>query len=417
MNSVVIVSHSGLSVVIAWMAGILVYGLGINYTLSNWGINRQRRFLLIGCVALVFALVCLLVKNQMISLLAAVCLMAAVFPMPISPLRLFDGLGLWLPVGQAVLLAQLDPAGNFFVVLAQLWLMAGFIVLRQVYGPRYYARFGQMGFLALLLCGLCWCLLDSLWIAGLIVAGLGLAGFIFCTLKKLNPARGIYRQPLLLFDLDGTLIDSQQLVFETFRQVFAKTKPGYPLSDQELYSFFGPTLEKTFARYFPEEEVPEVIDLYQQINLDLHPKLLKEMPYAKEELQKLQEAGYTLGIVSNKRRRPVLLGMKITGLDALIPPEAVFAKEEQPACKPRPDGLIAAATQMGYPLDNVVYAGDNAADVQAARNTGFFSVGYTLDDTQYQALKNAKACVTIQDLRRLSDILKEDRIWIDKSIW
>lgn len=412
MNPVLFAGASRPGVILAWTGGFLIYAMGISYTLSNWGIEKQRRLLLAGLVGIVFGLLSLLIHNLMIALPVSVCLMAAAFPLPISRLRLFDALGLWLPVAEAVLLSTLDPAGNFFVVLAQIVLMAGFIGLRQVYGPKFYQHFGQMGFLALALCGLAFCLVKGLRIYGAVIALAGAAGFAFAAFRKKAPEK-----PLLLFDLDGTLIDSQQLVFETFRQVFARKKPGYPLSDKELYSFFGPTLETTFARYFPEDEIKEVIDLYQQINLDLHHKLLREMPHARKTLQTLREQGYRLGIVSNKRRRPVLLGMEITGLDQIIDKKDVFAKEEQPACKPRPDGLIFAARQMGYGLDDVVYIGDNAADVQAARNTAFFSVGYTLDETQYKALEKAKACRTIKDLARLPEILKEDRIWIDKSIW
>lgn len=209
---------------------------------------------------------------------------------------------------------------------------------------------------------------------------------------------------LVLFDLDGTLIDSQALVFETFRRVFQERLPGYVLSDEELYSFFGPTLETTFSRYFPSEEIQDVIDRYQIINKSLHPSMLKEMPHAKEALEALKALGFTMGVVSNKRREPVLLGMEICHLNPYF--DAVFAKENQPACKPSPDGLLHAAKCMGYEGKPVVYVGDNAADMQAAKRAGFLAIGYTLDETQKQSLNKEGADEQIDDLRQLDGILK-----------
>ena len=78
---------------------------------------------------------------------------------------------------------------------------------------------------------------------------------------------------VILFDLDGTLIDSRELVFETFTQVFKEEKPEYVLSKEELYSFFGPTLETTFSKYFEEKDVDRIIERYQTINRQLHDKI------------------------------------------------------------------------------------------------------------------------------------------------
>lgn len=222
-------------------------------------------------------------------------------------------------------------------------------------------------------------------------------------------------EPLVLFDLDGTLIDSQPMVFETFRQVFAEMLPDHKLEEEELYSFFGPTLEVTFSRYFSEEKVKEAIDLYQKINLNLHEQMLREMPHAREMLIALKGKGYKLGVVSNKRREPVLLGLKISGLGSYF--SLVYGKEDLPKPKPSAKGLLKAASALKVPAERVVYIGDNAADIQAAKNMAAFSIGYTIDARQRKALEEAECCILIDDLMQLADILQEDREWIDKSIW
>ena len=89
----------------------------------------------------------------------------------------------------------------------------------------------------------------------------------------------------------------------------------------------------------------------------------------------------------------------------------------QPACKPKPDGLIYATRQMGYKMDEVLYFGDNAADIQAAKGAAFFEVGYTLDKVQQDALFKTDPCALLTDLREIETLLEEDHLWIDKSIW
>ena len=99
------------------------------------------------------------------------------------------------------------------------------------------------------------CRTDSLMLGPLRIAqvvSLGLVAFgVLGLLGVFHKLFKIHKDPVILFDLDGTLIDSRELVFETFRQVFKEKKPEYQLSEEELYSFFGPPLETSFGRYFP----------------------------------------------------------------------------------------------------------------------------------------------------------------------
>lgn len=402
-----LLGSSGLVQFLIWVAALLIYGLGISSTFSRWGMNQAERTVVLLISNILILLCTLLLPSTCLAFLLGVSLTGFVLPSPYHRGRFLDGLGFWLPVGIAVLLSF--QTSNPLSILAQLLLLGGFIFMRQVFALRFYHHFGQMYTFAMVLCliGL-WIDEPQKWVWLVIAAAVMGLSLLACKFSRKE-------KPLLLFDLDGTLIDSQPLVFETFRRVFQKLKPGYPLSQQELYSFFGPTLEESFERYFPEDEVPAVIDLYQDINLALHDEMVREMPHAQKLLRDLKNEGYTIGIVSNKRRKPVMMGIEACHLGPYI--EAVFAKEDQPACKPKPDGLIYAVKAMGYPLDAVIYVGDNGTDIQAARNAAFFSTGYTLDETQFRALKQQQSCRTIRDLRQLENILKEENLWIDKSIW
>lgn len=224
-----------------------------------------------------------------------------------------------------------------------------------------------------------------------------------------------YKKPVLLFDFDGTLVDSQPLIFETFRRVFQEAKPGFELSQEELYSFFGPPLEASFARYFDESEIPRLIDRYQEINLQLHDQYVKPMPHAKETLETLSKAGYPMAIISNKRIRVVQKGLRFSGLGDYF--DVVLGKEDILEPKPSASGLLKACGLLHNGHDNVVYIGDNAADIIAAKNMAAYSIGYGVDSTQRAAMEKEKPCRMIDDLKELIDICKEERAWSDNTIW
>ena len=66
----------------------------------------------------------------------------------------------------------------------------------------------------------------------------------------------------IIFDLDGTLLNTDLLIKKSFIHTFKKYKPGYTLREEELLSFLGPSLKNTFSRYVEEDQVDELIQYY-----------------------------------------------------------------------------------------------------------------------------------------------------------
>lgn len=245
------------------------------------------------------------------------------------------------------------------------------------------------------------------------VGVLGLLGLWNKLFKKAGLIKE--KKPALLFDLDGTLIDSKPLIFETFRQVFAKKLPEHKLTEEELNSFFGPTLEETFIRYFPEDQVEEVIELYQTINAKDHDQFVKEVPGVKETIAELYEQGYPMAIVSNKRHKVVERGLEQAGIRKYF--DVVIGKEDMDVPKPSADGLIKALDLLHADNSNVVYVGDNSSDMKAAANMAAYSIGFSPEAKQREALALDKPCLIIENFSDLSQVLRKDQEWNNKSIW
>ena len=123
------------------------------------------------------------------------------------------------------------------------------------------------------------------------------------------------RYDTILFDLDGTLLDTRNLVNRSFIHTFEHFRPGYIISDEELDSFFGPSLTETFSRFTEDKnEVEAMIKYYREYNIKNHDEMVKAFPNAKEVLKKLYNKGYKLGVVSSKRTDLVEHGLFVTNL-------------------------------------------------------------------------------------------------------
>lgn len=302
--------------------------------------------------------------------------------------------------------------------------LIGFLFIYFIFRKKFYKRHGDCGFMYLVWYGIIRFFIEGLRTDSLMFGPIRVAQLVSLTMIVIgfvglsglfHKILHLYQKPIILFDLDGTLINSQNLVFETFKQVFKEEKPDYDLSNEELYSFFGPTLEVTFSKYFDESEIERIIARYQEINKGLHDKLLEEIPNATETIKMLHEEGYTMAVISNKRHAMVEKGLKTSGLYPYF--DLFMGKEDLPKPKPSASGLIEATVLLHTGHDNVIYVGDNAADVMAAKNMAAYSVGFSVDEKQLDSLKNADPCRLIFDLKELLTIVKEERSWSDKSIW
>lgn len=247
---------------------------------------------------------------------------------------------------------------------------------------------------------------------GVLIGICGLLGII----DKLFHKTWIFkkRKPVIIFDLDGTLIDTKELVFASFRHTFAHYKPEYTLREDELLSFFGPTLKTTFSKYFDASMVDEVIAYYRAYNHENHDKLVKEMPGVKETLTYLKEQQYPMAVLSNKLRDTVIMGLKHCHLEAYF--EVVYGGDDVDKPKPDPSGILQVCADLHMPSDDVIYVGDAPIDIQACKRMGGFSVAFIHDEIRAEEMQKAKPCVMLHAMKDIMNLVKEDHEWSDNTI-
>lgn len=222
------------------------------------------------------------------------------------------------------------------------------------------------------------------------------------------------RKPVIVFDLDGTLVDTKELIYNSFIHTFAKYKPGYTLSEKELQSFLGPTLKDSFLRYFPADMIEEIIAYYREYNHKHHDEFVKPIPHAEETLRYLKEHDYDIAVMSNKLSDIVRMGLRRFHMEEYF--EVILGGADVERPKPDPIGILTACEMLHRSYDDVIYVGDAPTDIQASKNMGAFSVAFVYEESRAEEMQNEHPCAIIRDIEELLQLIKEDHEWSDVTI-
>jgi pyrophosphatase PpaX len=179
------------------------------------------------------------------------------------------------------------------------------------------------------------------------------------------------RFPVVLFDLDGTVIDSGAIILASMRHAAIEVL-GVEVPDEQLMAAVGgPGLEAQMQALSPDC-ADELVTVYRAHNEPLHDELVC-CAGMDEVLVQLKDEGRRLGIVTAKRRQTVELAFARIPIEHLF--ETVVGGDETKKHKPDPEPLVLALERLGAAPDDAVYVGDAPFDVKAAKAAGLYSVG------------------------------------------
>jgi len=208
------------------------------------------------------------------------------------------------------------------------------------------------------------------------------------------------RYPVVLFDLDGTVIDSGAIILASMRHA-AETVVGGEWSDGELMKAVGgPGLEAQMVALDPDR-VDELVRVYREHNETLHDQL-ESCLGMEDVLATLKERGHRLGIVTAKRRVTVDLAFARLPLEHLF--ETVVGGDETEQHKPHPAPLLLALERLGASPEDAAYVGDSPFDMQAAKAAGLYAIGVSWGRI-HAAEKLTDADVIVDRAEELLDLL------------
>ena len=176
---------------------------------------------------------------------------------------------------------------------------------------------------------------------------------------------------VVLFDLDGTLIDSGPMIIASMRHVYNTVLGREPDESVVRQAIGGPGLVAQMRELDPER-VDELVDAYRAHNDPLHDEL-EAFDDVLELLPELRGQGRRLGIVTAKRHRTVDLALeRFPAIRESM--DVVVAAEDTERHKPHPDPLHVALRRLDADPADAAYVGDSPFDVRAAKAAGVLAV-------------------------------------------
>ncbi|HZG55286.1 pyrophosphatase PpaX [Paenibacillus sp.] len=209
----------------------------------------------------------------------------------------------------------------------------------------------------------------------------------------------------VLFDLDGTILDTNELIFRSFEYVWERK--GWPMISREtLTPYMGNKLHDMFretAGMSGDEDVEELIGLYREYNWAHHDALVRGYPHVVEVMAELRGAGVRMGVVTTKIRKTSEMGLKLCGMDGFI--EHIVSLDDVTHAKPHPEPVQKALAAMGAAPEETLMVGDSAGDLLAARAAGVRSAAVAWSIKSKEDLMRCEPDYWIEDIRELPAIV------------
>jgi len=177
----------------------------------------------------------------------------------------------------------------------------------------------------------------------------------------------------ILFDLDGTLINTNDIILRSFRATFDRHFPDTEVTDYQLGTFIGPTLQQTFSNYTEnQDEIQAMINSYREFYVEFEIGNFQIYPDVLEVVKDLKSKGYNLCIVTSKFKEAAWPSFTHYGLENIF--DAFVSLDE--VIRPKPDRNPIDVALKHFPNHkSVIMIGDNQADIMAGQNAGVYSAG------------------------------------------
>ena len=177
----------------------------------------------------------------------------------------------------------------------------------------------------------------------------------------------------LLFDLDGTLLDTHDIILASFRYTM-ETILGKEFPEEVLMAKVGQPLDTQMEDFSDGDEALRQLlaDTYRTHNDTIHDERVKAFPGVLEGLVRLRGMGYRLGVVTSKRHELAERGLRITGLVDNF--ECIVGSDDWPEHKPLPGCVVHGTELLGIETSECMYVGDSPFDMMAGNGAGCVTV-------------------------------------------
>lgn len=177
----------------------------------------------------------------------------------------------------------------------------------------------------------------------------------------------------VLFDLDGTLIDSIDNIIACWQHT-TRTLLGKEITREEVLPMVGRTLVDSFEEVAPGRS-EEMYAIYRAYQVVTHDEMIKLIPGTRETLEQLKSSGLALGVVTSKGIPAATAGLNLFNLTPFF--DVLVTFEDTTLHKPHPDPLLAACERLAIEPAQAIYVGDAVVDILCGKAAGTRTAGVT----------------------------------------
>src|ERR1035437_1820194 len=203
----------------------------------------------------------------------------------------------------------------------------------------------------------------------------------------------------VLFDLDGTLIDSIGLIVAAMHHAFDGFD-GTVAADADWMGGIGTPLYKQLALYARSAEELEMLrERYRAYQVIHHDNVIKEFPGTTAVLEDLFERGLAMGVVTSKNDQLARRGLELTGLAKFLP--VVIGADSVTKHKPEPEPVMLALERLGVRADEALMMGDSPHDISSGNAAGVKTIGALWGPFTREQIAVARPNYWLSDIREL----------------
>ena len=209
----------------------------------------------------------------------------------------------------------------------------------------------------------------------------------------------------VLFDLDGTLVDSIELIVAAALNAFA-CRPGPSPTEAQIRNTIGRPLPTTFGPWLvDDDDLPFLIAKYREYQLEHHDRLTNAYDGIVGAVGELHVAGCRMGIVTSKVGFMAQRALEHCGLAGYM--ECLVGSDSTDKHKPDPEPVLLALDRLGSSAGESMFVGDSPYDMQAARAAGVHALGVSWGAFSAQTLVEAGAMTVIDRPAALVPYVKQ----------
>jgi pyrophosphatase PpaX len=209
--------------------------------------------------------------------------------------------------------------------------------------------------------------------------------------------------PAILFDLDGTLIDTIELLLSSARHTFDGWHRRAPTQEEWIAGIGTPLVVQLRAYAESEDEVAALLTRYRAYQNEHHDRLTRHYDGAPDLLAELARRGHPLGVVTSKASAIARRSLAHVGLEHFF--QAIIGFDETARHKPDPEPVFLALERLGVPADRAVFVGDSPHDIHAGNAAGVVTIAALWGPFSRETLAAAQLNHFIESLGELPPVL------------